>query len=61
MLGHGERGSLVKPDARAIADEIERYLQHPDEYARKAQAAHDWAKQFTLEKFEREIARFLTA
>jgi len=60
MLGYGERGSLIKPDPKAIADEIEYYLEHPGEYNRKAQAAHDWAKQFTLEKFEEAVSRFLT-
>jgi len=59
ILGYGERGSLVKPEAPSIADEIEMYLKNPDIYQKKADDAYQWAQQFTLEKFEEEIIKFL--
>ncbi len=59
MLGYGERGSIVAPDPQVMAEEIMTYLSRPGEYRRKTEAGFQWAKQFTLERFEEEIARFL--
>ncbi len=59
MLDEGRRGSLVEPDAEAIAREITGYLQNPSLYKEKAEAAAAWSRQFTLERFEREIAELL--
>jgi len=59
MLGNGSRGSLVDADPVQIADEVEYYLQHPDEYRQKTEEGFRWSKQFTLEKFEEEIAKLL--
>ncbi len=59
MLAYGERGSLVKPDAEEISREILFYMENPEIYKQKAEAAYRWSKQFTLEKFEEEIQKFL--
>ena len=59
MLGYGERGSLVEADASKIADRIEEYINNPQEYKIKAQAAMSWSRQYTLEKFEKEITKLL--
>ena len=59
MLGYGERGSLIEPDSVKAADEIEYYLKNPDIYRDKVNKAHQWSKQYTLEKFEREIKKIL--
>lgn len=59
MLGQGERGDLVPADARSIAERIIWYMEHPDVYREKAQKAMTWARQYTLERFEAEIRKFL--
>ncbi len=59
MLGNGKRGSIVRPEPELMAEEIVRYLDNPGEYKRKTEAGFRWAKQFTLEKFEAEIRKFL--
>lgn len=59
MLGFGERGNLVSPDASEIADAIEYYLNNSHEYHEKAQAAMDWSRQYTLERFEDEVSKLL--
>jgi glycosyltransferase involved in cell wall biosynthesis len=59
MLDHGKRGSLVDADAEKIAAEIIFYLENPELYKQKTGDAHQWSKQFTLERFEKEIERFL--
>ena len=59
MLGDGERGTLVNSDAEEIANTIEQYLKEPEDYQTKAQAAMDWSRQYTLEKFEEEITKLI--
>ena len=61
MLGGGERGDLVAPDAGAIAERIVYYLQGPDAYRQKADKAMQWSRQYTLERFEVEIEKLLHA
>ncbi len=59
MLDEGRRGSLVNPDPDEIADEIAYHLQNPEIYQEKNRNAHRWSREFTLEKFEEEIAKLL--
>jgi len=59
MLANGERGSLVNPDLDEIVTEIETYLTNQELYSQKVQRAFDWSSEFTLEKFENEIALLL--
>lgn len=55
MLGHGERGVLVKPDIAQIVKELQYLIEHPTLYNDKVVKAMNWSRQFTLEKFEAEI------
>ena len=59
MLGHGERGNLVEPDANKIADIIQGYILDPNKYHQKTISAMEWSRQYTLERFETEIIRIL--
>jgi glycosyltransferase involved in cell wall biosynthesis len=59
MLADGNRGTLVNPDAGEIADVVEHYFAEPNVYVLHAQAAMDWSRQYTLEKFETEIAKLI--
>jgi glycosyltransferase involved in cell wall biosynthesis len=55
MLGEGERGILVKPDVIHIQEVIREILSNPDTYREKCRKAADWSRQFTLEKFKKEL------
>jgi glycosyltransferase involved in cell wall biosynthesis len=55
MLGEGERGILVKPDVIHIQEVIREILSNPDSYREKCRKAADWSRQFTLEKFKKEL------
>lgn len=59
MLENGGRGSLVSPKLDEIVVEIEKYLTNQELYLDKIQRAFDWSSEFTLEKFENEIALLL--
>ncbi len=59
MLGDGRSGALVDPDVDSAVEAIESYLAEPDKYNKHRKAAAEWSQQFTLERFEREIAKLL--
>lgn len=59
MLGGGTRGSLVKPDVGEVVKAIQSYLNNEDLYSRASENGMHWARQFTLERFEEEIARLV--
>lgn len=59
MIGYGQRGELIAPDADLIVEKIVYYIQHPNEYHLKCNKAMKWSREFTLEKFEREIGQIL--
>ena len=59
MLGDGIRGTLVEPAKSVIIRAIENYKNHPEKYQEHAQQALDWSRQYTLEKFEKEIKKLL--
>lgn len=59
MLGQGLRGYLVAPDAQEMASVVEACVTEPEQYRSKSQAAMDWSRQYTLDYFEKEIARIL--
>lgn len=56
MLGEGERGVLVQANVSEILHELEFLIDHPAVYEDKVKQARDWSRQFTLERFEAEIA-----
>jgi glycosyltransferase involved in cell wall biosynthesis len=59
MVGNGLRGDLVEPKAQAMSCRIEYYLNNSKEYQDKCENAMSWSRQFTLERFEEEINKFL--
>ena len=59
MLGYGERGSIVEPNIEAIVDEFEFYLKNPSDYYARVKKAAIWSRNYTLDKFENEIKKFL--
>lgn len=59
MLGDGQRGTLVEPELSTITSAIERYIQHPADYDMASQKGIEWSRQFTLDRFEKEIAKLL--
>ena len=59
MLGEGQRGALVDPNIDSTVTAIEAYLADPSKYYKHREAAAEWSRQFTLERFEREIIKLL--
>ncbi|PKP29013.1 MAG: glycosyl transferase [Bacteroidetes bacterium HGW-Bacteroidetes-18] len=60
MLANGERGALVNPNTNEIVAVIENYLQHPETYKQQAMKAIQWSRQFTMERFEKEIGKIMS-
>lgn len=61
MLDYGNRGSLVNPNIEEINQAILFYQNNISEYQDKCQNAYLWSKEFTLEKFEKEIYKIIYA
>ncbi len=59
MIGNGDRGDLIEENIPQIAQLIKKYIQNETAYQKKARAAMIWSRQFTLEKFEKEIENLL--
>ena len=59
MVGRGSRGTLVEPDAQAMADAVEAYLADAAMWQKEVDSAMAWSQQFTLERFEEEIGEIL--
>jgi glycosyltransferase involved in cell wall biosynthesis len=59
MLGNGLRGDLLPPNIDDIFNKIKHYIKYPEEYYRKCDSAMHWSRQFTLERFDKEIQNFI--
>lgn len=59
MLGNGKRGSIVNDNINEIVPLIEKYINRENVYLEKIAKSKDWAQQFTLEKFEKEIKKLI--
>lgn len=59
MVGNMERGILVNPDPETVSEQILDIIDKPAVYQRMCQAAMDWAREYTLERFESEIVKLL--
>lgn len=59
MVGNLERGILVYPDPETVSEQILDIIEKPEVYKRMCQAAMDWAREYTLERFENEVAKLL--
>lgn len=60
MLANGERGALVNANADEIVNVIENYLQYPETYTQQRTKAMQWSRQFTMERFEKEIEKIMS-
>lgn len=59
MVGkNGERGILLQKDPREIFRAMLPILEDETLFFQKSNAAMDWAREFTLEKFQSEIEKF---
>lgn len=59
MLGNGARGLLVEPDAQKVCNEIVKCINNPDTYKQMAAKGMEWAREYTLERFESDVVRML--
>ena len=59
MIGYGTRGELIEPKVELIVEKIMYLKDHPMIYKEKCQLAMDWSRNFTLEKFEKEIKNII--
>ena len=60
MVGHGTRGDIIQSGAQEVAAQIIHYLSFPEKYKLKAKSALIWSREYTLEKFEKEIQNLLS-
>ncbi len=55
MLDDGNRGAIVNPNINEIVSVVENYISNDKKYQLQVEKAKNWSRQFTLEKFEKEI------
>ncbi|MFI1772209.1 glycosyltransferase family 4 protein [Thalassobellus citreus] len=59
MLDKGNRGAIVSSKKEDIVSTVERYLTNHEKYKMQVERAILWSRQFTIEKFENEISKFV--
>ena len=61
MLGYGDRGTVIEPSCneKEVVKIVKEYLNGEISYKEKVVAAKKWSQQYTLDKFELEIKKFL--
>ncbi len=59
MLDHQTRGRIVPQDANSVAVEIINIIKGEIDYDSLSTKALQWARQYTLEKFKKEISYYL--
>jgi glycosyltransferase involved in cell wall biosynthesis len=59
MLGNGNRGIILKENLLFDLEQLENVLQNPLAYKEMAEEGKTWSRQFTTDKFEREIKKLL--
>lgn len=59
MIGYGIRGKITEPNVNDIVKQVKYYLDNPDEFDQNSKDSMVWSRQFTLEKFEKEIGKLL--
>ena len=59
MLDEGKRGALVKPEIEEIIKAMTVYFSNPTQYQEHVEAAILWSRQYTTERFEKEIEKLL--
>ena len=58
MLNNGKRGILIR-DFHDAVNSIEIIIKNPDIYLEMSKNAFEWSRQYTLEEFEKAIAKLL--
>jgi glycosyltransferase involved in cell wall biosynthesis len=56
ILDYGNRGILTDADENQISELVIQLIRKPEAYHSMSESAMVWSRQYTLEKFEREIA-----
>jgi len=59
ILGNGSRGELVCGEISGITSLIESYIADQDSFNNKSCKAMDWSREYTTERFEKEIQKLL--
>lgn len=59
MLGNGERGFLVENNAEQIVEIIVKSQQNVQEFEKMSLNAMEWARAYTLERFENEVKKLI--
>lgn len=59
MVGHGSRGVLVEPDVRQITNVVIQLFEDDQKRIDMMDRAMVWSRQYTLERFEREIIELI--
>jgi glycosyltransferase involved in cell wall biosynthesis len=59
MIGHGTRGTLVDSNSESMLLAVEDYMNNKKNYVVQSRNAMHWSQNYTLEKFETEIAKLL--
>ncbi|HPJ43627.1 MAG TPA: glycosyltransferase [Spirochaetota bacterium] len=59
MLGNSERGELVNGEITGITSLIEGYIADQNSFNSKSGKAMDWSREYTTERFEKEIQKLL--
>lgn len=58
MIGFGERGDIVH-SVDEVCERIRYYKNHSEIYRQKAKKAAEWAREYTIERFESEIRKII--
>ena len=59
MLNYGKRGIIIEQDLDQAVSKVLYYLENKSELLNISKRAGSWSMEFTLEKFEREIANLI--
>lgn len=59
MIGEGSRGLLLSQELNNDVNQIVNLIEQPSLYEKMAEEGMLWSREFTLDKFEQEIADFL--
>jgi len=56
MLDHGKRGLLLQQPLKDNLEPIAEFISDPKALVEVSQAAADWSRQYTLDKFEKDVS-----
>lgn len=59
MLGNQKRGILIEPDTQSAVNAVTQLLSNHEMYHEMSELAMQWARSFTIDKFELEIQRLI--